>query len=276
VLSDTLWHDRIYSFLQNVFRLYPEDRFMLLLKEACQRYSTDEDIYRHVQQRLPGIKPALGDLRLAMPALRKQKLEMHRQTLELLGTRQAIDGYVEIGSTGRYISALRKSVRFSERIFLVNDKPPANSPQEFLERGGFRKIGSYVPLDRYAPLPESVIPAESIDFVSCYVGLHHMTPGTLGKFVASVARTLRPGGLFVLRDHDVATPEMFRFVSLIHTIFNAGTGASWEENRSELRYFAPITDWVTRLKSAGLVDQGHRVLQPHDPSDNVLMAFSRE
>jgi SAM-dependent methyltransferase len=167
-------------------------------------------------------------------------------------------------------------VRFSERIFLVNDKPPANSPQEFLERGGFRKIGSYVPLDRYAPLPESVIPAESIDFVSCYVGLHHMTPGTLGKFVASVARTLRPGGLFVLRDHDVATPEMFRFVSLIHTIFNAGTGASWEENRSELRYFAPITDWVTRLKSAGLVDQGHRVLQPHDPSDNVLMAFSRE
>lgn len=69
---------------------------------------------------------------------------------------------------------------------------------------------------------------------------------------------------------------MFRFVGLIHTIFNAGTGASWEQNRDELRYFVSIEEWVRRLRAVGLVDQGARLLQPNDPSDNVLMSFVRE
>jgi SAM-dependent methyltransferase len=103
-----------------------------------------------------------------------------------------------------------------------------------------------------------------------------MTPQTLELFIQSIARVLRPGGLFVLRDHDVASPQMFRFVSLIHTIFNAGTGASWETNRDELRYFTSIDEWVRRLRAVGLVDQGARLLQAHDPSLNVLMAFGRE
>jgi FAD/FMN-containing dehydrogenase len=275
-LSSTLWHDRVYAFLHNVFRLYPEDRFLLLIKEACDRHGSDEAIYRHIQQQLPGIKPLLGDLRLAIPALRKQKDEMKRQTLQLLDGRNSIDGYVEIGTTGRYVSALRARVHFQGPLFLVNDFPPGNSPVEFLERGGIRKIGTYLPLRGYAPLPAETLPDACVDCVSCYVGLHHMTPATLEPFMRSIARVLRPGGLFVLRDHDVRTPEMFRFVGLIHTIFNAGTGASWEQNRDELRYFVSVEEWVRRLRAVGLIDQGSRLLQPHDPSDNVLMAFTRE
>jgi FAD/FMN-containing dehydrogenase/SAM-dependent methyltransferase len=273
VMSSTRWHDAVYSFLLNVFRLYPQDRFHLLIKQACERHGNDEAIYRYIQQQLPGIKPALGDIRMAIPALRKQKEEMRRQTLELLGSRRRVHGYVEIGSTGRYISALRRDVEFEGPLVLVNDFAPSNSPQEFLERGGIRKIGSYQPLDNYAPLS---LPDASVEFVSCYVGLHHMTPATLAGFVGSVARVLKPGGVFVLRDHDVTTPEMFRFVSLIHSIFNAGTGASWEQNRDELRYFVSVEEWVRRLGAVGLVDEGARLRQLHDPSDNVLMAFRRE
>jgi SAM-dependent methyltransferase len=115
-----------------------------------------------------------------------------------------------------------------------------------------------------------------VDLVSCYIGLHHMTPQTLEPFMASIARVLRPGGLFILRDHDVRTPDMFRFVSLIHTVFNAGTGADWQQNRDELRYFVSVDQWVQRLATVGLIDQGLRQVQAHDPSDNVLMAFRRE
>src|SRR4029077_4930314 len=107
-------------------------------------------------------------------------------------------------------------------------------------------------------------------------GLHHMTPQTLEPFIGSIARVLRPSGGFVLRDHAVPWPEVFRFVSLIHTIFNAGTGAGWEQNRDELRYFTSVAEWVGRLRAVGLVDQGPRLLQPHDPSANVLMAFVRQ
>jgi SAM-dependent methyltransferase len=276
LMSRMPWHDRVYSFLHNVFRLYPEDRFNLLIKEACERYADDEAIYRHLQQQLPKIKPWLGDLTFAIPALGKQKQEMRRQTLQLLGGRTRFDGYVEIGTTGRYVSALRKDIRFDGSIILVNDFPPGNSPPEFLERGGIRKIGSYLPLQGYAPLPRDHIADASVDFISCYVGLHHMTPQTLDPFIASIARALRPGGVFVLRDHDVRNEDMFRFVGLIHTIFNAGTGASWEQNRDELRYFVSIEEWVRRLRAVGLVDQGARLLQPNDPSDNVLMSFVRE
>jgi hypothetical protein len=63
------------------------------------------------------------------------------------------------------------------------------------------------------------------------------------------------------------------FVSLAHTVFNAGLGVPWETNRKELRYFAPVAEWKRRLESAGLRDSGKRLLQAHDPSDNVLMAF---
>jgi hypothetical protein len=87
---------------------------------------------------------------------------------------------------------------------------------------------------------------------------------------------LKPGGLFILRDHDVDSDDMFRFVGLIHTLFNAGTGASWEQNRDELRYFVSIEEWVKRLAAYGLMDHGARLLQAHDPSNNVLMAFTRE
>jgi len=125
-------------------------------------------------------------------------------------------------------------------------------------------------------LPPDAIPDASIEMVSCYVGLHHMTPATLELFLASISRVLKPGGLFILRDHDVDSDDMFRFVGLIHTIFNAGTGASWEQNRDELRYFVSIEEWVRRLGAFGLVDQRARLLQPHDPSNNVLMAFTRE
>jgi hypothetical protein len=68
---------------------------------------------------------------------------------------------------------------------------------------------------------------------------------------------------------------MFRFVSLIHSVFNAGTGATWEQNRDELRYFVSLDEWVRRLAAIGLIDQGHRLLQANDPSDNALMAFRR-
>jgi FAD/FMN-containing dehydrogenase/SAM-dependent methyltransferase len=276
VMGDSRWHDAMYGFLHNIFRLYPEDRFHALIKQACGEHDNDEAVYRHVQQQLPSIKPTLGDIRLAIPALKKQKNEMLRQTLELLGKVDRIDGYVEIGTTGRYVSVLRKHVQVTGPIFLVNDVAPSNSPQEWLERGGLKKIGNFVPLDSYSPLPAAAIADASVDLVSCYVGLHHMTPQTLDPFIRSIARVLRPGGRFVLRDHDVQTPEMFRFVGLIHSVFNAGTGASWEQNRDELRYFVSLDVWVERLAAIGLIHEGPRLFQANDPSDNALLVFRRE
>jgi FAD/FMN-containing dehydrogenase len=273
VYSQVSLRDGFYRFLQNVYRLFPEDRFHTLIDEACVMHRGDEAIYRHLQEKLPGIKPLLADLFYALPALAKQKREMARQTLELLGDRRDIDGYVEIGTTGRYLSELRKHLRFRGPLIVVNDLAPTNSPVDIVERGQIARLGSYVPLNNYLPLGETEIPSESVDLVSCYIGLHHIAPEALGAFMTSICRVLRPGGIFILRDHDVTTAEMATFVSLAHTVFNAGLGVPWEVNQQELRYFVSVEEWVRRLEAVGLEDSGRRLVQTHDPSDNVLMAF---
>lgn len=275
IFSDVKAHDAFYRFLQNIFRLYPEDRFHTLIKEACASHQDDEAIYRQVQQKLPTIKPLLADLFYSLPSLSKQKQEMTRQTLELLDEKREIDGYVEIGTTGRYASNLRKSLRFRGPIILVKDLPPTNSPVDLIERGQLRKLGAWVPLNDYAPISQTSIPDSSIDLVTCYVGLHHMKPELLDAFLQSIRRILRPGGLFIVRDHDVKTPEMNAFVSLAHTVFNAGLGLPWEVNQQELRYFTSVEEWSRRLQSVGFQDTGRRLLQTNDPSDNVLMAFRK-
>lgn len=262
--------DAFYQFLQNVYHVFPEDRFQTLIKEACAKSTDDESIYRYIQQHLGDIKPALAEVQYALPALKKQKEEMTRQTLELLRDRKVINGYVEIGSTGRYVSELRKHVTIEDPIYLVNDVAPSNSPVDIAERGGIAKIGTFVPLGNYDPLN---IPENSADVVTCYIGLHHSPKDRLDAFVESIARVLRPGGLFIIRDHDVTTPQMDAFVSLAHTVFNAGLGVPWETNRKELRYFAPVATWSSYLEAWKLRDTGARILQPHDPSANTLMSF---
>jgi ubiquinone/menaquinone biosynthesis C-methylase UbiE len=127
----------------------------------------------------------------------------------------------------------------------------------------------------YAPL-SAQLPDNTFDLVTCYIGLHHCPLDKLPAFVASIVRVLKPGATFILRDHDVKSDAMNAFVSLAHTVFNAGLGVPWAQNKAELRYFRPIADWVAYLGQHGLQNVGPHLLQARDPSDNVLLAFRKE
>jgi FAD/FMN-containing dehydrogenase/SAM-dependent methyltransferase len=266
--------DAFYRFLQNVFHTAPEDRFHHLIGEACRLHGDEESIYRHIQRELGGIKPLAADLRYSLPALFKQKAEMTAQTLQVLAARR-FDGYLEIGSKGRYYRSLAAALQLSGPLYFVDEKAPSHSPVDIMERGQLAKLGgTHVPLNDYAPLPDSIADA-SLDLVTCYVGLHHMTLARLGPFLACVHRVLRPGGAFVVREHDVRSEDMRALVSLAHTVFNAGLGETWETNQAELRFFESAQTWVSRLDAAGFDDTGHRVLQPNDPTDNTLLCFTK-
>jgi hypothetical protein len=86
---------------------------------------------------------------------------------------------------------------------------------------------------------------------------------------------MRPGGLLILRDHDVTDDYMRALVSLAHAVFNAGLGTPWEVNARELRHFRTIDDWVEVLQRHGFSPVGPRLLQAHDPTINTLLAFQR-
>lgn len=78
--------------------------------------SNDKEIYKAVQSNLPKIKPFLSELTLALPALKTQKKEMSKQVLQLLRNKTTVNGYLEIGSTGRYISDLRNHIKLAGKI----------------------------------------------------------------------------------------------------------------------------------------------------------------
>ncbi|MBL0743186.1 class I SAM-dependent methyltransferase [Chryseolinea lacunae] len=276
IYSQPQWKDSFFLFLENVFHLYPEYKFHDLIQEAVNKHDNDEAIYKYIYEKLPGIKPFHAPLTYALPALKKQKKEMARQTLELMGDKRTLNGYAEIGSTGRYISQLKKHVKVSQPIYLIHDLPASNSLDDIMERGGLFKIGKFVKLENYRPIPPSEIKDESLDMVTCYIGLHHCTPDVLDGFVDSIHRVLRKGGLFILRDHDVKTDQMSTFVSLVHTVFNVGTDISWAVEHADYKKFKSAEGWSDFLQQHGFADSGKRILQHKDPSLNTLMAFIKK
>lgn len=275
VFSDEKLKDAFYRFLQVVFHLYPEDKFHYLITEESKNDTTDEAIYKAIQSKLSEIKPFLSELIFALPALRKQKQEMLVETLALLGDRKELNGYVEIGSNGRYISKLKKELTIKNNIYLINDIAPDNSPANLFERGQLKPIGTFIALENYEPISETQIASESIDLVTCYIGLHHAPLEKLDGFVKSIHRILRKKGLFILREHDVKTKEMELFVALVHTVFNLGLNESWEKDQQELRFFRSIEEWVNYLSKQSFQDLGKRLLQKNDPSDNTLIILEK-
>jgi Methyltransferase domain len=276
VFSETKWSDDFYRFLQVIFHLYPEDKFHHLIATKSKEKNTDEEIYKSVQTNLPKIKPFLSELTLALPALKKQKKEMSNQVLRLLGSKTNINGYLEIGSTGRYISDLRKHINLSGTIHITNDIEPNNSVADIFERGQLRKLGHFFNLNNYQPISQSQIEDESIDLVTCHIGLHHCPHELLEGYIKSLKRILRKGGLFIMRDHDVKTEKMATFVSLVHSVFNLGLNVTWETDSSEFKSFKSIEEWSKIICGYGFTDSGERILQDKDPSDNTLIAFTKQ
>jgi SAM-dependent methyltransferase len=262
-------------FLQNVFHLYPEDRLHDLIDEVTATAASDRQIYALLQARLPDIKPLLGDVTYAIPALWKQKAEMTRQTLALLGRQRRIEGYMELGTTGRYLSRLRSALDLSGDVVLVHSAAPSYSAIDIAEREQIAQIGRFVPMNDYAPISPSAIADESLDLVTNFIGFHHAPPAKRDAFVSSIHRILRRGGRLILRDHDVNSEDMNRMVALAHDVFNMGTGINWSVNQSEIRNFTSLGDQVPYLENLGFRKVGETLYQSGDPTHNALMEFVR-
>jgi SAM-dependent methyltransferase len=158
---------------------------------------------------------------------------------------------------------------------MMNDIAPTGSPVDMIDRGQIGEVGRFLPLGNYEPLGTHCVANDSLELVTCYIGLHHCPLEGLDEFVRSIVDALKPGGLFILRDHDCRTQDMVGFVSLVHTVFNAGTDVSWADNDAELRFFRPVDEWIDYLAAFDLEHQGERLRQENDPTDNLLMAFRK-
>ena len=276
IMSDKRKSDGIYRFLQNVYGLYPTDEFHYLIQQQTKKYKTDKEIYEGIQKEIPEVTPFLWSLRYAKPALEIQKEEIASQTVKLLDKKTNINGYLEFGTTGRYVNSLEEYIKLEGPVYLMNDDHPDYSLQEITERGQLSKIGTFYDINHYEPISAGQIPDTSLDLVTIYIGLHHAPVEKLDAFVKSVHRIIRPDGKLVIRDHDVSDAEFGEFVSCIHDVFYSGLGKTWDYTSNEIRNFTSSDQLTSYLEARGFKGNKQRLLQPNDPSKNTMMIFTRE
>lgn len=274
VYLDTVERDRFYLFLQNIFHLYPEERFHQRILELTREKATDRDIYEALLKELPRMKTFLGQVSYDLPALHKQKVEMTRQALSFLGAKTAVKGYMEVGSPGRYWSALKSRIRLSGPVYIFHDLALSYSMPDMAERRGPKMPGTFLNMGDYEPVPAAV-PDASLDLVLNFIGFHHAPAAKLAPFVASLRRVLRPGGRMLVRDHDVDSKKQDTLTALAHDVFNAGLLIPWEETARQVRLFRSLRDWTSYLAAAGFKRSEKLIAQPNDPTQNLLAEYAK-
>jgi FAD/FMN-containing dehydrogenase/SAM-dependent methyltransferase len=300
MLSSQIEQIDMLDFFHNVFGIIDPEDHMRAIREAYRQLTAsqiepnDKNMYEALQRLLPMYAGGVvSKTARSIVSLRTQQVEIARETEQLLSAtgKTRFNGYVEVGSTGRYVGYLKGSsgLTISGPTYVVSDNAPALfSPVDMLERtggyGGFDPRSyapalwrsQYVDLNDYDMIAQAEIPNQSVDLVSIYIGLHHIPPHKIRPFLASIYRVLRPGGVLVLRDHDANSEAILRMDHLAHDTFNAGLGVPFDVELREIRNFQPLAYWIDVLKDTGFkLSSANPILQKGDPTRNTLIAFEK-
>jgi SAM-dependent methyltransferase len=275
IYYNTTLRTEFYKFLKNIFNLYPENELHKLIAEATVKKSNDKEIYLETQSKLKDITPPLSAFSHQLPSLFKQKEEMAKQTLELLGADSTFDGYLEIGSSGRYLDYLEEKAEISGERYYADGKEPGYSITEMVDRGQINIGAKYIPMANYNTQYADLIENESLDLVTIYIGFHHCPLELRTTFISSIRDTLRKGGKLVLRDHDCKTEDQKTMVALAHDVFNMGTNETWEYNANEFRSFYSLDYICDFIEEIGFKFDKRTLFQNGDPTKNALMLFTK-
>jgi SAM-dependent methyltransferase len=275
IFSDPRLKREFLDFLTNVFHLYPEQEMHDTLARLAMGLDDDRQVYEALQSELGKLSPFLGAFRYAIPALVKQKNIMASQTMMLVDPDAKYDGHLEIGSTGRYIGILEDRLNITGEVFLLHTREAGYGPEDIADRGQLARIGTHIDMGNYSTEFANVIPHNSLDMVTVFIGFHHCPLETRRQFISAVRDVIRPGGVLILRDHDCYNEDAWRMAALAHDTFNAGTKESWQFNADELRNFYSIRFIIDLVEDVGFRNNNMLLYQPGDPTRNALTAFRK-
>jgi SAM-dependent methyltransferase len=143
---------------------------------------------------------------------------------------------------------------------------------DVLERGSLEAVGEFVPINYQQIEPLHGVPDGAADLVTMHQGLHHLPQAMLMPFLQEVFRVLRPSGLFIVREHD-ASAELTPMLDMAHSVFNALTGVSADDERTEIRAFRSVLEWRDIIEAAGFVDSMVYEMEKGDPTLDEMMCF---
>ena len=267
--------ESVQDFIDSIFLQLDSSKFMELTASILSGGElSDDEIYQEMSERIGEASPGqFQKLRLALRSLKSLQDDLSDQVAQLLND-DAIEGYVEIGYPGRMVNSLKKKVSFQGPVYVVNER---ETLMDYIESGFPRPYNKFVPLNNYDPIRFEDIPSNSVSVVACYIGLHHIPSEKLRPFIRSIHRILKPGGHFILMDHDAHTQGLRDFVSAVHSIFNAGTGVSPEDEKAEVRNFQSLDYWTGVVEEHGLRRGPEKpLIRENDPTLNSLIKFTKE
>lgn len=262
------------AFINNIFMQLETDRFLALMDDILKTKSLqDAEVYPILLSRVGEAKAnPFRAVWNSFKSLKALQNELAEQVKTLLGD-QPLHNYVEIGYPGRMIKPLKKRLNLTGQMTVVH---PEQLFSAYLQTGFPSPVDRFVALSDYEPISAEKIPTSSVDLVSLFIGLHHIPDEKLQPFIRSIHRILRPGGTLILMDHDAATKEQKAFLSLVHSIFNAGTNVSSEEEASEYRNFQSLEYWIDLLAKNDLMwDCQAPLIREGDSTLNSLILLKK-
>jgi SAM-dependent methyltransferase len=275
VFFQTPLRRKFNGFLDEVLRQVPSGEFFKFVDQlpALQQVSTDAEIYKIILSNIDAIKPKV-QLYSQLQALRHQQAELAGQMRLLIPT-SSINGYVEIGTPGSYFSSLRKNIHIAGDIYAVCDATTQSYIQYLLGISSIQEIfkkKQFLLFNNYDIKSLEAIKDNSIELVVCVIGLHHIPAHKIVPYLRAIKRILKPGGIFILREHDVRTIDIYSLTSAAHSIYNAlMLQLPIEQECAELRNFQPLSYWIKLLTTEGFAVEDQRLTQQYDPTCNTLI-----
>eukprot|EP00929_Paragymnodinium_shiwhaense_P054678 TRINITY_DN27413_c0_g1_i1.p1 TRINITY_DN27413_c0_g1~~TRINITY_DN27413_c0_g1_i1.p1 ORF type:complete len:1588 (+),score=423.13 TRINITY_DN27413_c0_g1_i1:99-4862(+) len=266
------------GFLKQIFSVMDNEQlYRLILKSARNpQNKTDIEVYRALQRELGKLGGALHEATKvwrSIMQLSAQKKELVRETasiLSRLGKMGEVHNYVSVGDHGKMVGAFREFIGMRGEVWILHDVLSHDIPA-VLERGSVEEAGKYCPWE-LGEAGEFAVPSASADLVTMNQGLHHLKQDRIMPFLAEVYRVLRPGGLFIVREHD-ASAELMPMLDLAHSVFNCVLGVSDKEEETEIRAFRSILEWRKIIEASGLCDSMLYEMERGDPTWDEMMCF---
>jgi len=273
VFTDEALKKEFRSFLENVFYSLDTKKFEALMQDILRKNGSYEEMYTELLTRIGEAKKGtFGTILSQFKALRVLKKVLVSQIQSLLCQGAKVDGYCEIGYPGRLIRPLQKALSLEGKKIVVGY---GEKMTDYVEAGFPRPYHTFVPLNDYESLTKAIKPA-SVDVVVMPIGLHHIPNERLKSFVSSVRDILRPGGSFIIRDHDVVDARRSALAHVAHSVFNAATGEKLKTELQEERHFKDLTSWRKVLEDEGFeVDPSLR-MQEGDSTHNILFRCTKK
>ncbi|AYV77738.1 MAG: oxidoreductase FAD-binding [Edafosvirus sp.] len=277
IFNDEIQKHKFQLFLKYVLNILPYEKVMKLIEDKYTNSNgkdvTDDDIFKmisefsHKQNKLKYISKTIKNLNL-------QKAELAKQTQSLLhecDNNKKFNGFVAIGDPGRYINKLKQKINIKGPIYILHDKKQAS---DVIERGTLKSPGQFMKIN-YDKIEchDITIAENSVDMVTCYIGLHHFDKESLHNLLTIIRKILRPNGVFIVREHN-CYGKLQNIVTAAHHIYNAITKQPITEEHKEYRHFRSLNEWSNILDKYDLIDNNKYQLQKHDPTENYLICLT--